>query len=263
MTNKNVVSDLLFKLLLISDKPEEANINDENIHLVIPISSNVNIKENLNPSGKITRKVEQSIQILDVNATLESGQCMFQSIFFDIIEEFKNKTKPVDSAPFAIEIATLNSIVLSNINTLTQQLQSLGSTLSVIRNININNDDKQVVENDLNVIIGNESTGLVHLVLNDVQGNKVKIKKSDAEKIGAVINEVMLNYLNTNLDESENVRKLKAELDYKIIEALPNQVRTQDLNINMDVIINEIKEQQKHIYGDDKDNTPDVNENNN
>jgi hypothetical protein len=88
---------------------------------------------------------------------------------------------------------------------------------------------------------------LAHIVFKTITGDKIDITKNlspqDVATLGGVLLDIIRNHADEDMDNvnEEFLKKLRAEVEYKIVESLPASLKAGDIRINMEAFVDEIK----------------------
>jgi hypothetical protein len=227
-SKRKILESLLFK-------PYKFTFDGKNSIIVI-YKFDSHTSKNINSKGKIKNKQVNSITIVDINETLDRGSFYTDTWTIVNIDEFLSYLQPVDVSEFAEEIQTALSIIINESAVLSSKLSLLSDALMSISHV-INESPRKEGE----IIIANEDDYIAQIVYKTITGDMEKFNKEDIHKIGNTILEVVTNNSHIDLDVQDNVRKIKAEIEYKIIDNLPAVIKAEDISINMDSITSEIK----------------------
>lgn len=195
--------------------------------------------------GKVTKENCLIIRYIDINKTLQLGNPIVDSINLINPEVFFKDSEVIDTEEYLPLLMEVSSVLVKEISDLTNVIKSYTQVLTAMRahasssgKVNLSNlQDKSAL------IIQGTNAGLAHIVFKTITGNTALLKPEDIDKVGKTIGEIVNKNANTdkNFSEQENLKKLKDELEYKIIDSLPIQMRAQDVGINMDAVIEEIE----------------------
>jgi hypothetical protein len=251
---KSKLDELLYKLLLIKTQEGEK--------LVLIYHRNIVIDESINEKGKVSKKTKQIIDALDITETLDLGQTVLETIEVTNISQFKETIKIVSAKNYVTEMMALVTLILSEIQTINQTNLELGSIIAVVKLLLQPRDEELEVgepeevekpeDHEGNLILGGTTEPLAHIVFKAITGNGKQLEKMmtrpDIERIGSVLKEIILNHIHSDLEDVEKIKRLKAEIEFKIVDALPHDIKAGDINLNMDAIMEEIKRFQGGEY---------------
>lgn len=238
------IQNLLFKPLSVTDSMGQ--------RMIVIISTSTEIKTSLDVSGAIVEKMIENIKFIDIVASLQNGEPIFFSNELGDVDKFIESSKEIDPKTIGEELLELSMMVSLKFELLAKEMSDCQSFLSVFKKLI---ETSQSTEN-LNLILGGSKGQLAHIVLNSVNGKNVDLGKSlnqkDIEKIGGVLIEILMENIDIDPDDPQSIKNLSAEIEYKILEAMPNTIKTGDINLNMEFILKEI-ENLKQQAGDTDD----------
>jgi hypothetical protein len=99
----------------------------------------------------------------------------------------------------------------------------------------------KVTKSDVDLDIVSTQGKITSMLLKGITGTK-RITKEEINTIGGAIHDVVAKYSEKELDDPEIRDKMKHEINYSIIEALPDGFVINSLNIDIDLIIKTMKE---------------------
>jgi hypothetical protein len=246
MKDKSELEELLFRPILVK-MPET-----EESHLAIIYSCDTSIEQTLNSKGKRYKKISDTIRLLDVTRTLEFGQPVLETFKVDI-KRFKNIAQIVPAADHMNEIIAATTLILSEVNRLNEMMANFASIVTTIKSVTQDNMPNQEAEPEGNLILGGTKAPLAHIVFNSINGEQEwekMLSQKDIIKIAEVLKGIMEAHVSSDLQNEEELKKLRAEIEYKIIDALPDRLRAGDIHINMEAIIDEIRRFLERTEGD-------------
>lgn len=250
------IDEFIFKPIQLKDpKTEESR-------LVIIYKVDVSNKIFLDDDQKKSTNTSHTLGLLDVMRTIDRENPVFANFNVEAIDKFKNNCTIVDPEEFAEEIDFCMSIVFDDMIETNDRLNEVSMILSNLQQINSElpdcicdecrqeTEDEQEKDNE-NLILGGDSGPLAHLVMRSIEGVKQKLKKDDIDKIGNVLLQIIKSHTDTDFQVKDTVEKLKAEIEYKLVDALPSVLKAGKINLNMKAILEEI------IINKDEDNDED------
>jgi hypothetical protein len=223
---KSIVDNLLFKPLVATDDPQK--------RLIVIYGVNVGSSKAISAKGKLVVSTVTTIDVLDITSTVELGTPVRDNWLVTDPKELKKCFEEVNSEDYILQIQTATSIIHQEMNDLSVHLQDCAKSFSTLQYISNSSDTNELM-------IGTESNGLAHIVFKTVTGDMAKLNREQIDKIGNVIMEVIMGNVASDLANEETLRKLRAEVNYKLIEALPDNMRADDIHVNMDSFVEEIK----------------------
>lgn len=243
---KGTISDLMFKPLQFSDGSLE--------RLIIIFSSDNTINMSMGIDGKVIKTSSEYVQFIDVMETIENERPIVHSHKLMDSEKFRSCVQEVNPAEFADELLGVSMVVGLFVETVTQQLAQCQSFLTTIKSIT---DKMHTKPKDFHLGLSGSQGPLAYMVLNSISGNGIDLnstlQEKDVEKVGGVLIEILTSHLDIDPNDEEQVRKLRAEIEYKIVDAMPVGIKVGNFSLNMDFILKEI-EKLKQSIGEDENN---------
>ena len=197
--------------------------------------TNYNVKEQNN---KI------SISVLDMTDTVKWGTPIVDYYEIQDVDEFMNNVEPVkDKTEYKDIITQVFQTLSIELNSLLQEISQHSKALQTLQHIAEDiSDDKQ------KMVIGSDKGGLFSAVFKSIGAKSNRhLSSSDISYITNVLVDEIMQNSNIDLDDDCQVQNLQEYLEAKIVEALPNNISLEDVDINTEDIIEEIR----HIQGDD------------
>ncbi len=240
---KSSVEDLLYKAFFI--------IDGEDKRLVYIFGCDTEIQQRLSPSGKPEKKYVSAIYILDVTKTIEEGIAIIESFIVSDPKKFRANIEIVDPDEHMEQLALAHTILHSEMAGLANRIQSYGQALITLKHI-AGNSPKNKGRG--NLVLGTEGSPLASIFYNTVTGDVARLEREEVEQVGGVIMQVIMSHLSTDLDDAEELRRLKAEIEYKLVDSLPNHIKAGNVHINMESIVDEIRKYQGGPRNPDQQN---------
>lgn len=229
--SKPEIDSLLFKPFAIKDESGQEK-------LFIFIGGDETLNKTLSDKGKLTKKNIYILYLFDITDTINSGEAVINNWQISDWNKFKSNLREVPFRECGDLLVMSSNIIVDEINNLTKRASDLNQAITVVRHIAKkagNGDDIGTI-----VINGSENN-LTQIVFKTITGDSVDLKKDDVDKIGEVIMEIVMDHAEDNLDDPEQLKKIRSEIEYKVVEALPDYTQAKNIKINMDAIIEEIK----------------------
>lgn len=228
--NKTPIDDLLFK-------PLRYDYNNANRLLII---YNVQSVFNKSQNVKGNDHVETTLLIdtIDVYKTVEHQASVLERTVVISLKDLKQHLIPIPIADCAEPVLEALDIVCQDIREYTTQIQNLIKVSAVIKNV------ASGLATEGQLILTDGQSGLAQIVFNSVTGKTAELSQDDIDRIGGIIMDVVMHNLSLDTADDKQIKKLKAEIEFKIIETLPASFTAQDIKINMDPILSEIKKYQ-------------------
>lgn len=229
--NKNNIDDLLFRPIVFKDK----NIDK----LIVIFSTETQSVKHVSLSGKPVSTIKQIINVVDISATIAINQTIVDSYTIQDIREFRKNISIIDSEACKDQILIANDIFTMDLQVIAEKAAQLSQAISAIKYMS---GSQQTQEG--NLIITDGKDGLAQIVFSTINGADINLKAEDVEKIGSIIMDVVMHNLSIDTLDGAQINKLRAEIEYKIVDSLPANIKAGDININMGPILQEIKKYQ-------------------
>lgn len=227
------IDKYLFKPLLLSSNGEIAEDK-----IIILFSKESLAKTALYGTGSPFQQVKTSFNILDVDETIKHGEPVIDRASIVEVESLVPYLKELPLEKVAGPLGAIAGIITEHMSILTQTMQTYGDILTAT--YGAMGTIKPQPEDQCSMLIGGSGGGMAHIVAKTVKGNVAKLTEKDVEKVGRIIVDVIMSKIDEDLTDEEVISKIKAELEYKVIEALPNSMKAGDINLNMPAILEEI-----------------------
>jgi hypothetical protein len=222
------LKSITYKPIILDDGIDE--------RLSIIYSYETNSAKLLNIDGSETEVLTSTIYLIDINATLALRHTVLDKYIIVDWQKVKDAISLVDPNIYYQALSAANTIIYSEMNGLAKTLETLAIAANTIRHITKTNEDQ---------ILDHTEDQLIALAHEIVNGPIDQLEKKDLTKIGKLIIEILTENNEINLDDPESLRRLKAEIDYKVTDIMPDKMR--NININMPSVINEIKKIKEFI----------------
>lgn len=223
----------LFRPLLMNQK------------LIMIYGYSLNQTKTIDTNFKFTNKTNYIVNLIHISESIIQGEILTENAeITDINKFFKIAILP-EEGQFIEELAMITNMLEESIESLLDQsnsyLKAANATKSILHRLE--SQTKEDKDNEENLVIATPTGGLAHIVYNTI-GEKYQLKEADVVKIGNVITDIVANHTDIDTEDEEAVKKMQAEIEYKIIEAMPIQLKAGEININMDFILSEIEDLQ-------------------
>jgi hypothetical protein len=240
MSKTKNIKDLLFKPLLQVGGEEQCVVI---IYAFTTITSRI-----INLEGEETDKKIDTLNIFNVTMTIDTGNPVTETFQIQNATEFRKQFEIIEEVEAVQEeiMAAISILVdeMQDINhqlsMLTGQLDNYNHLVSAVKYLSKESDKI----NEGNLILAGSTNPLAHVVFKTISGKKDIIQnileEEDILKIGGVLMEILSDKIRENLEDQDIIRKLAAEIEYKIIDAIPDHLKAGDINIDMNAIKEEI-----------------------
>jgi hypothetical protein len=226
--SKNSIDDLLFKPLVLTEQEGEK--------LIVIYSYDHELSKCLNIKGKTVTNTVINVQIYDITASMLMDEPILTVNQVTDIKKFREAVQEADPKAYAEELAFATNMLMSEMNSMSIRLQALAKAFTTLRFV-----DNSVGSNRNNLIENSESDNVFQIDLNAITGNKTELGVDDATRATNLIYDIIMHNLSTDTNDEAHIRKLKAEIEYKLIETLPNTLKAGELNIDMQPILDQIR----------------------
>lgn len=245
---KEKLENLLFKPIFLKEEEGESR-------LVIIFNLEDTIFYSVNPNGIPSKTNNITLDLIDITRTIITNYPSIDSYVISDIDKLLLAIEDIgqNSQDLINELSILYSVINTHSANIIQQLQLLGKIGACVKR---SLPDFKSDEGSL--IIGGETGGLAHIVFATVQGDTAKLKKSEIEKIGSVIMGEILKNLDINTSDQDEVDKFIENLEYMIIDSLPNNLTAGNIRLNKEGILLEIE---KYKNSEDSEENDDEDEN--
>lgn len=242
------VESILFKPCLITDMEDPSQKN-----LVIITSLDVNVSTTLGDEGEPQKDITLSISALDVRESVVSGELVNDGfIITDIPQFLKNISTEVDIFDHREDIMMLYGIMFNEFSAAQENLNRVSNVMRVVQNISKDYADQLASETGGKIDLSANNDVFASIVFDTINGLDNNIDKEDLDNLVGVINGVVVGNMDADLDSEEKVKKIHAELEYKLIEALPSNITSDKITISMSKVLEQIKKFQEDMEKNDE-----------
>ncbi len=189
--------------------------------------------------GKKEKVCSDILYIVNVSKTLDFGETNFYSIPVENIDKLLPLLEEIPPDEIREEMSDILQILNGEITYLSNRFNALSKITSSF-NYSVNNGDNK----QANLVIGNGEEGIAHIVLNTLNDTSIKLGEDDIEKVGNALMDIIIQNNGINVENKDETEQLRKDIEFKIIESLPVDLRTGDINININCILQEIKRYQ-------------------
>lgn len=230
------LKDLLFKPVVLSTTTGP--------RLMIIYGHDVIIEHTVGSSGELVKNRKESIKLLDVSRTVEFGHATIEVLNIEDHNKVLEKIKTIDTSECSHDILLATSMLIEEMTMLTDRLNNMSNALSAIKKISETQEESNNFDSG-NLILAGSSEPLTHIVFETITGEKVNLhdvlSEQDIRNIGGVLLDIVMSHVDQDLENQDFLKKLLAEIEYKLIEALPSGLKAGDININLNAVVAEIK----------------------
>ncbi len=233
---KNKIDSILYKMYRVK--------NDDRLILVYNYYSDSS--QSISPSGRKRKNSNTILGIVDITSSIREKRVIIDTFHLLDIDEFIDSIEETSISENEDKVIFITSILLNEMNMLSQKTNEISQAMMSLNFLN-----KREHTDKGGVVIANEQSQIINIVYKTINGSMAKLKKEEIIKIGGILSEIMTDHSAMDTDNQDEIKKLTAEIEYKLIEALPNHVKAEDVSINTAVIVDEIRNNQKEKGKDD------------
>lgn len=187
--------------------------------------------------------------VLDIGASLNSGVPIIEPWTITDEKKLQENVEILEKDPELLDmIVDLSDILYSRMSELDRETQLIASSCNGLKYFV--NDGKEA-GSEGQIIINTDDQNALNIVFKTIDNNAAKLKNSDIEKLAKILNEIITNNLEIDTKNDDIIRRLSAEVSFKVIEALPPHISADDINVNTKFIIEEINKIQSEGDSDD------------
>lgn len=228
------IGNFLFKPIIVRTELEE--------RFIIIFSYNSITESILDDNGEVQKNHKDVIKFLDISKTTELGGAIIDSFVISDKKKFKESTIEIPAAQCFQDIIHIASVVTEEAQQLNERLIDTRNVIAAIRKAS---SSMKNVHSQGNLILAGSEQPLAHIVFKTVTGNKLDITKDlsreDIGTLGEILLDIIHKYMDDDLENPELIKKLKAEIEYRIVDSLPMTLKAGDVNINLEAFVEEIK----------------------
>lgn len=235
--NNNEFSNMFFKPVVIKTDVEEK--------FGIIYSYNSVSEHNLDDEGNVIKTHKDIVKFLDIARTMALGSAVVDSVIVDNRRKFVTSLTEVPISQCFQDIINSTSVVLEEVTELNERLNEMRNVLSAIKKsasvLRATNASQG------NIVLAGTNEPLAHIVFKTISGDKIDITKNlssdDITNLGGVLIEIIRGHINDDIDNptEDFLKKLRAEVEYRIVESLPVGLKAGDIHINIEAFVDEIK----------------------
>lgn len=245
------MQEALEKLKNITFKPLISRINDIE-HLVMIFGVDVINSQSINSAGNEQQDSQLSIQVWYVSETLRIGMPITEIITISDVDRLIKDVEEIDPEEVEEDLLAGCEILIMHMAEISREMMRLSKAISAAKLSRVSMGQNSKGQ----LVIQGTDVGLSQICFSTINGKELNLNKDEVEKVGSVIGSVIMEHIHDDLTENiDNFKKkLKAEVEYKILEALPPRIKANDININVDAVLEEInKIQNSNEDLDDED----------
>ncbi len=230
---KSSVEDLLYKPLLFS--------TSEGSRLALIYGCDTEIQQRLSVKGKPDKSSTDTVHILDITKTIEQGFPIVEACNISNAQEFRSGLEVVDADDYMDQMIIVHTILQAEMSEIASRMQDCGQAIICLKHV-ASSTNKNKSKGSLT--LGTETSPLASIFYSTVTGDVAGLEQKEIEKVGGVIMQIIMNNLSTDTEDAEKIKKLKAEIEYKLVDSLPDHMKAGDVHINMESILEEIRKYQ-------------------
>lgn len=225
------LSDYLFKPLQVDEGDES--------HIIVVFLVETSYREMLTDKMKPETQTYYKITFIDLTETVVLHSPSFDEVTVQDLTEFRKNVKILDSNETMEILDHSSNIILGWIQQQVQEMQMMSQGLATIKYaMGETTFDKGQIH------IHNDTAKMAEVSVQSIMGENIDLTEEQVEKVAQVVGEVVQGHLTTDVGVEENTKKIKAELEYKLFESLPDNMKAGKISINMDAVLKEIKKLQ-------------------
>jgi hypothetical protein len=223
---RNSLEDLLYKSIKITEEDR----------IIVIFACDTHVQHAISQKGKPDKQIVHVIHALDLTTSMTNSAPYIDSWVIQDVGKFKRGIEIIEKEECSEQLITLSTFLVGEMSSLSQRMQACAQALTTVRYMTGSQQHDKG-----NLLITSDQSGLAHIVFSTVTGDTAKLEKRDIDRIGRVIMDVILNHVSIDMDDSKQVKDLEAEIEYKIVEALPDHMKAGDIAINMKAVLFEIR----------------------
>lgn len=207
--------------------------------VVVIIGSDIQISTGLNLTGDSVRNKMYIIYILDVTETVYNVKTTFDSWILNDVDKFieEHLVAIDDPNKFAGEFLSCHAIMLQEFGMIGDKARNISRAINVFRKMALDN-----AKPSNNKMQFDKPAGIYnHTVFGVLDGLPQDLDKDKIDAIGGSIMELVIQNIGTDLQNDEQVERIKTDLEARIIEVLPENIDIKKLTINHDKVLEDIK----------------------
>ena len=150
--------------------------------------------------------------------------------FLDNIDEVK------DNEEINWQLKNTLDLLSAEVNATLNYIQEMSRCFKTVMSL-VNNDQKGLIVNS------SSNTNIISAVTDSISGAN-NLDQNDLEKICNVVLTEVLQNADIDVEDEEQVDKLRKTIEYRFIQSLPDNVSADDISINIEAILSEIRKMQ-------------------
>jgi len=215
----------------------------------------------LNSKGKVQTGEIDVVHYININETNKNETLIVDKLIVTEQTELQSMVEIIDPESneyviFTQMVGKTMVIVATEMAEMTNDLNTINSVASSLRSIFDKDNSKNAF------VIGDASLRkILRLDYNSLEDeDKIRgLSEEEQRLIADGLTEVVNENINIDTENPLEVTRLKNELQYKIIEVMPNDLTAKDISLNYDIIINEIRKFQKFSNNNFNEDDEDIN----
>lgn len=244
-SNKDIQDFLdryLYKLISIS-LPNQEKI------ITLPFKVRMEAEQCLSPAGKPETTTKYYLTMLDISKSIQYNEPYIEEALVTDTQELNDSIELVDPNDNMPLLSMASTLIYRHMTAMSQEMQVTSQSMLALKQLLPSNE----VQTKGNLILTNDENNLASILYHTITGDTALLSQAQVEKVGQVIMDIIQAHLATDLKDPINVKKIVAEVEYKLIEALPDDTKAGKIQINTSAIIQEIQKFQE--------SNPDMNDN--
>ncbi len=238
---KKLLEDHLFKMIRVK--------GDQSEKIMVIFGHESTTSTEIGNKGTPIKVQKDFLRFINITDTLNTGSVIIDYFNVDIDDFLKNVEilSPIQQMGSIVAIAgELEEEVAGLTGKIADCMSALMTLKALVKDVLPQNND----ENSGNIIFGGTTEPLAQIVFKTVSGAKVNIpemlKPDDVVKIGMILKNIVEEHVSDDLTDEKLIKRLEAEIEFKIIDALPNNLKAGDVRINTKAIVDEITSLRNH-----------------
>lgn len=191
-------------------------------------------------TGKINKRNKDQIKYLDIFSSMEIGFPVLDSFIIEDKKKFEEHVTEMLPQQYLSPVLATTGLVTEEYKNLTDKLGDITNLLNAMKKCV---EVAQEGNDQGSLTLFGSKEPLSRIVFETITGEKIKdsLTQQDINRIGSILIDVIQSYIESDLKNPENIKKLRAEIEYKIVDALPDNLKAGDVIINLDAILQEIE----------------------
>jgi len=230
------IREILFKPIIVKTEIEE--------RFVFIYAYNCVIEHVLSNDGQINKNHKDIVKFIDIQKSIAMNTTIIDEMTVTDRKKFRSDIVEIPISQCFQDIIHATSVVIEETAEISQRMTEMQNILSAIKKCS-SELKYSVSPSHGNIVLAGSEEPLAHIVFKTITGENVDITKNlsqdDIILLGQVLLEIIHLHMEDDLENEDFLKKLKAEIEYKIVESLPSTLRAGDIHINLEAFVEEIK----------------------